>query len=114
MPWISSHANSPTIFVTAYGEVGAGRMDSTFGISGESPYTAALETKTTRRTAASAAALRTWTRPSTVGRRYSSGFATLSWTGVFAQTWSTIARPFVAAARGPARRIDGVARWPVP
>src|SRR2546426_1073103 len=77
MPRISSHANSPTIFVTAYGDVGAGRMDSTFGISGESPYTAALETKTTRRTAASAAALRTWTVPSTFVRQYSSGFATL-------------------------------------
>src|SRR5438132_3383579 len=33
----TSQANSPTIFVTAYGDFGSGRMDSTFGISGASP-----------------------------------------------------------------------------
>src|SRR5256885_799947 len=87
IPRISSQANSPTIFVVAYGDAGSGRMDSTFGVSGEFPYTAALETKTTRRTPASAAALRTPTVPSTFVRQYASGFATLSGTDVFAARW---------------------------
>src|SRR2546425_10983637 len=81
---ISTHANSPTIFVVAEGDAGAGRIVSTFGFTSDVPSTAALDVKTTRRTRASAAALRMVNVPSTFVRQYASGLATLSGTEVLA------------------------------
>src|SRR5436309_15990264 len=67
---ISSQANSPTIFVVAYGDAGAGRIVSTFGLSSEFAYTAAAEATTPRRRRSSTAALSTPRVPRTSVRKY--------------------------------------------
>src|SRR5439155_18498875 len=103
---ISSQANSPTIFVVAYGDAGAGRIVSTFGLSSEFPYTAAVEANTTRRTPASTAALRTPRLPWTFVRQYAAGCATLSGTEVFAASWYTTSWPSMAAAKALRFRIE--------
>src|SRR2546426_12607564 len=66
---ISPHADSPTIFEVAYGDAGAGRIVSAFGVISGLPYTAAPEANTTRRPLAATAAYRTASGPSASRRQ---------------------------------------------